>query len=101
MKAGIAGLVFAGIVTNASASECLKAKAEACSYYEYIAGKSMSDFKAAVGICVESSRDTTDKFGLDTGAEYYKACRATLQGMVSYTNDRLLEYNGCTAKFQC
>ena len=101
MKSIVCAVALAGIVTNASASECLKEKAEACSYYEYMAGKSMKDFKAAVGICVESSRDTTDKFGLDVGAEYYKSCRATLQGMVSYTNDRLLEYNGCVAKFRC
>ena len=91
-------LLLAGSV---GASECLEAKADACGYYEWVVAKSMADFKAAVGVCVESSRDTTDKFGLDTGAEYYKACRASLQGMVDYTNDRLLEYNGCVSKFDC
>ena len=89
------------IPSIANASECLKAKSDACGYYEYVVAKSMSDFKSAVAICVESSRDTTDAYGLDFGAEYYKACRRTLQGMVDYTNDRMLEYNGCVSKFAC
>ena len=89
------------IAGSASASDCLKAKAEACGYYEWVVVKSIADFRAAVAVCVESSRDTTDKYGLDTGAEYYKACRASLQGMVDYTNDRRLEYDGCVSKFVC
>lgn len=89
------------IPSVAGASDCQKAKSDACGYYEYVVAKSMSDFKSALGICVESSRDTTDKYGLDSGANYYKSCRKTLQGMVDYTNDRLLEYNGCVSKFSC
>ena len=102
MKEMLAGIVLVvGVVCSASANECVKAKSDACGYYEYVVAKSMSDFKAAVAVCVKSSRDTTDAYGLDFGAEYYKACRRTLQGMVDYTNDRMLEYNGCISKFSC
>ena len=102
MKVSLAVIVLAaGVAGGASANECLKAKADACDYYEYVVAKSMSDFKSALSVCVQSSRDTTDKYGLDTGADYYKDCRASLQGMVDWTNDRILEYNGCVSKFVC
>ena len=98
------GLVVAGsenAVGGEYGVECERVRAEACSYYQYEAAKSVEDFRAALTVCVESSRDTTDKYGLDTGAEYYKACRASLQGMVDRTNDRLLEYSGCVSRFVC
>ena len=98
---GLACVLAVGVAGGASANECLKAKADACGYYEYVVAKSMADFKAVLSVCVESSKDTTDKYGLDMGAAYYKACRASLQGMVDYTNDRKLEYDGCISKFVC
>lgn len=94
-------LATGAVCSASSASECLKAKSDACGYYEYMASKTMLDFKAALSVCVESSRDTTDAFNLDVGADYYKACRASLQGMVNWANDRILEYDGCVSKFRC
>ena len=53
---------------DAHGNECERVRAESCGYYQRVVAKSVEDFRAAVAVCVESSRDTTDKNGLDVGA---------------------------------